>query len=395
MNENARRDEIFLLTTSGDTPAQVDELCQAAPIVWTKLYGVSRQGGAHQRHRGGGGSEPVQGSVKAFKQTRRLAVDNLVEEVATAGRLGEPGGGAPAAHGGGAPAAHGGGAPAAHGGGEVDAWTEAHEAEKNFQRKKHFKRALQAMQEGALLPAEQTTLFGSEEAAQVAAAASSYLQSKKISTYVRKQALKRLRRSIANAPTFQDVLCGKRVYVDGRLVAAVLGAGALDRTLADNAASAEPVREKAQCFLVPDLSSPGQRVLLNAGLSGGTLLSPKCVSVGAGPFVTYQRALAVRRKVWFSDAFKATHATLMNVFLVRLADVAAGPVRWAVIADRGEFARLAHRNRRGPTALLAFIAKDEVADVDLRNTKRLVAGELLRFLAHIDRNNSSTAMCSK
>jgi len=376
MNENTRRDEIFLLTTSEDTPAQVNELCEAAPVVWTKLYGLSRQGGAHQRHWGRARSEPVQGSVKAFRQTRRLAVDDLVEEAAAAGRLGEPGGGAPAAHGGG-----------------VDAWTEAHEAEQNFQRRKHFKRALQAMQEGALLPAEQTTLFGSEEAAQRAAAALSYLQSKKISTYMRKQTLKRLRRS--NACTFQDVVCGKRVYVDSRLVARVLGAGALDRALADNAASAEPVREKAQCFLVPDLSSPGQRVLLNAGLSGGTLLSPTCISVGAGPFVTYQRALTSRRKVWFSDAFKATHATLMHIFLVRLADVAAGPVRWVVIAERGEFARLARTNRRGPTTLLAFVAKHEVADADLRDAKRLIAGELLRFLAIIDRNKSSTAMCSK
>ena len=139
------------------------------------------------------------------------------------------------------------------------------------------------MQEGALLPAEQTTLFGSEEAAQRAAAASSYLQSKKISTYMRKQTLKRHRRG--NACTFQDVVCGKRVYdvVDGRLVAAVLGASALESVLADNAASAEPVREKAQCFLVPDLSSPGQRVLLNAGLSGGTLLSPCLLYTSPSP----------------------------------------------------------------------------------------------------------------
>ena len=85
----------------------------------------------------------------------------------------------------------------------------------------------------------------------------------------------------------------------------------------------------------------------------------------------------------------------MHIFLARLADVAAGRHQWVVIGERCEFARLARTNRCGPTALLAFVAKHEVADQDLRATKRLIAGNLLRFLAIIDRNKSSTAMCSK
>ena len=379
MDEASIRDEAFLITTSGDTQAQVDELCQVAPQIWVELFGVARAGGAHQRRRRKGAAEPKPGSVKAFQKKRRRAVDALVEEAAAAGRLGDPGGGAPAA------------SPA--GGGPFvgdDAWTAGHEAEQTFQRKKRFKRALATMREGGLLPAEQAALFGSEEAAQLAATASSQLESKKISKYLRGQARKRLRRG--SATTGQDVARGKRVYIDDKIVAVVSGSHALDAALENLGASAEPVREKAQCFVLPDLSSPGQRVLLNVGLSGGTLLSLTCLAAaGSGPFVTYERALAVRRKVWFSDEFKAAHPTLVNIFLVRLADVAAGPIRWQVIPERADFARLATTNKRGPTGLLAFVSKQEAKHAaDLQRTTRLTAGEsLFKFLAKVDRNKSS------
>ncbi len=97
--------------------------------------------------------------------------------------------------------------------------------------------------------------------------------------------------------------------------------------------------------------------------------------------VAYERASAVRRKVWFSEAFQATHAGLLHTFLVRLADAAAGPVRWVIISDRDEFIRQLRKNRRGGLAFVALVAKTEVDDQDLRGAKRLTASEIAGFVA--------------
>ncbi len=101
-------------------------------------------------------------------------------------------------------------------------------------------------------------------------------------------------------------------------------------------------------------------MLLNVGLCGGVVLSLQALATGKGPMVAYERALAVRRKVWFSEAFHAIHPGLMHTFLARLADVAAGPVRWGIISQRDEFIRQLRRNRRGGLAFVALVAKTEV-----------------------------------
>ncbi len=166
-----------------------------------------------------------------------------------------------------------------------------------------------------------------------------------------------------------------------QVVAAVAGPDTLDNALSKHGATAEPVREKATCFLVPDVADPGQRVLLNVGLcGGGVVLSLQALATGKGPMVAYERASAVRRKVWFSEAFQATHPGLLHTFLVRLADATAGPVRWGIISQRDEFIRQLRKNRRGGLAFVALVAKTEVDDQDLRGAKRFTASETAGFV---------------
>ena len=110
---------------------------------------------------------------------------------------------------------------------------------------------------------------------------------------------------------------------------------ALDRALDAVGATAEPARETADAFLVPNVTQPGQRVLLNAGLAGGIVLSLPSLITGVGPRVSYRRALETRRVVWFSETFQHSHPALMTIFLARLAEARRN--LWAIVPDREDF----------------------------------------------------------
>ena len=368
MDPSYERDEIFLMTLAGESQAALDELSQAAQIVWSKVYGQARASHTESRRRVRDETRgPMAGSVAAFRQKRRAAVDALVKN-----------------------AQHGGGAPAE---GNDDAWTEAHEAEQLFQRKKRFKRALETQIAGGLLPAEQAEIFGSAEAATLASVASSALGRKKLVAYLRSQALKHLKRK--PAPTFKDLVAERRVHIDRPVVVAA-GAAVLDGVLAELNATAEPMREHAHCFLMADVSSPGQRTLLNAALIGGSLVSLTCFATGSGPFVTYERALAVRRRVYFSAAFKATHAVLYHIMMVRAEDRSGLPVRWNVIAERDDFVAIARRTRAGDKAsVVAFLTQDETNEPEYEQATRLTANTMTSFLAKVNKAKTSMGVCRK
>ena len=82
---------------------------------------------------------------------------------------------------------------------------------------------------------------------------------------------------------------------------------------------------------MPDVTQPGQRALLNAGLAGSVVLSLPSLATGVGPRACYMRALDVRRVVWFSGEFQHAHPTLVNICLARLALAAH---RCAVMSER-------------------------------------------------------------
>eukprot|EP00974_Lingulodinium_polyedra_P003641 343281-Lingulodinium_polyedra.AAC.1 len=70
----------------------------------------------------------------------------------------------------------------------------------------------------------------------------------------------------------------------------------------------------------------------------------------------------------------------MHIFLAKIADTAAGAVRWRGRHDGDDLTDLIRNNRRGRTGMLAFVAKREMAD--LRHNARLTTMNCLTLLAN-------------
>ena len=273
----------------------------------------------------------------------------------------------------------------------VDVHTEKFDVveEALFQRRKRFKRALDSMRENSLIPAEQVADFGSVESAQQVLATSNHLLRKRVDERFRESQRKKMSRS--HAEPAAEALRGKRVHVDSAVVRAVASRAALDGALDAVGATAELAQETAGAFLVPNVTQPGRRVLLNAGLAGGIVLSLPSLITGVGPRVSYRRALETRRVVWFSETFQHSHPALMTTFLARLAEARRN--RWTVVPEREDFLDRVRRNAR-KTIFLGFVAKRELGDDALQGAKLLTAETLVPFLATFARLSSSTAMCS-
>ena len=371
MDEGFVRDELFLLASKQlGSPAGHKALSQAAPAVWASAYGPPREAARNEtrrRRRRLGGRAPRPGTWKAWKQKRRAEVTRAVEEARGSGELAAD-------------------APAPLVDVHADTFDIAEEA--LFQRRKRFKRALDSMRENSLTPAEQIAEFGSVEGAQQVLAASTYLSKKSVGEHFRKSQRKKASRSRAEPAA--AALRGKRVHVDSAVARAVGRRAALDEALGAVGAAAEPARETADAFLVPDVARPGQRVLLSAGLAGGIVLSLPSLITGVGPRVSYRRALETRRVVWFSETFQHSHPALMAIFRARLAE--ARQNRWAVAPEREDFCDRARRNAR-KIMFLGFAAKREVGGYALRVATVLTSETLMPFLTTVARLRSSTAAC--
>ena len=120
----------------------------------------------------------------------------------------------------------------------------------------------------------------------------------------------------------------------------------------------------ADTFVVPDLSTVGQRILLRAGLNGSTIAPVETIiSAGQrGPATVFKRATSIKRVVWMSDNFIASHPNLAAI--VHDA-VARRGSKWVMSGSRAEFvARATTLAVRTPTQPLAIINMNERADVD-------------------------------
>ena len=365
MTDDFIRDEAFLLTAREDPGKSRTALTHAAATIWAKIYNRPRQCDPTKfRVRRQAKFKSVQqGTLKAWRLKRRNNVDQIVLE--TRANQGALVADAPA--------------PGGDEGVEI-------EQEVLFQRRKRFKRAIASMREGSLLPAEQVAVFGSEEGAQQCLVGSEYLAQANLEKHRRAYAARKLNA----APTISGLLLGKRVHVD-KVVSNLVSRSVLDGALASFGAEYEQVREKADVFLVPDVTQPGQRVLLNAVLAGLTLVSLQCLLSGIGPQVTYKRALRTRRIVWFSPQFMFRHESLIGIFLARL----AAPNDWRVVSEQESF--LESVGRRPQLHHFAFVVlRTEIGEIEAhRNLKLLTAGKALELLAVVDRNLSAIGMCSK
>ena len=320
---------------------------------------------------------PPPAPPQAWAKTRRAAVDRVA---------GLQGGAAPA--------------PAAPLAADEpgDAWTEAHDTEVRFQQQKRFRRALDALQQGALTPAEIMTEFknvmdddddglGAARLLEVV----NEVQAKQRNNYVRKN-LAMHASSHRRAVKVEHVLRQARVFLDHRGTATSTAAALEARLAALQACEAS--RQDATAFVVADVSAPPQRILWHAVLGGGILMSLPFFLSGVGPAIAYEAAIKLRRVVWLSDIFLEQHSTLAHIVLMMMSKAGAA---WKCVADRAEFVDILMRKAgRGKSAdMLAFVGLRECGDGDIARARRLTATTAAGVLGKLRREHSSTGMCGR
>ena len=227
-----------------------------------------------------------------------------------------------------------------------DAWTDAHDTEVRFQQQKRFRRALDALQQGALTPAEIMTEFkdviGDDDDNDGGAALRllgvvNEVQAKQRNTYVRKN-LATHASSQRRAGPAEHVLRQARIFLDHRGTAHSSAAELEARLAALQACEAS--RQDATSFVVADVSTPPQRILWQAVLGGGILMSFPFFLSGVGPVIAYEAAVKLRRVVWLSDIFLEHHNALAHIVLMTMSKAGAA---WKCVADRTNFVNIIMR----------------------------------------------------
>jgi len=244
-----------------------------------------------------------------------------------------------------------------------------------------------------MLPSDLRQEFGSEDLAHRFLTAATAAQKKQLVTYVR--GVKRKRADAAERPVAAKLLQSKKIYIDPRVP---LPRAQLDGRLEELGASAEPSRERAEVFVVPDVTQPGQRVLWNAALAGLLVVSLPYFIDGQGPVLAYQCALRLRRTVWISEDFRTAHPSIIAIIVARLASASRG-AQWTVAQDLQHFQRAVDRctqQRRSLTEVPAFVTHDEYARGEVAlGGKRLTSEAALGFLAKLHRGVSSIGVCKR
>ena len=101
-------------------------------------------------------------------------------------------------------------------------------------------------------------------------------------------------------------LAGKGVYVEK-------GITIDDESITQYGMVKREHRFKSQVFVVDDPAHVGDRTLWAAVLVGGVLMTQEVFRRGRGAIVKYASALATRRVIWASDAFKEKHAGIWAI----------------------------------------------------------------------------------
>lgn len=359
LDESHKQDDCFILSTAGNNEAVDNELALTAAKIWMRTYAPAR---ASPKTRIRGRPRLVQTkkddksmTMKAWTLRRRQEVDKLVAEPQAAKReYGvEPDGGPP------------------------NGWTDKHEKEKKFQQDKRTKRALDAMDQGVLLPEEQIRLFGSEEEATVAVGAYRQLRKTNRGDYVRDRLAKRARQTRCTI-TRDDVCRGKKIWVKSD----ALDPQTMSSCLRSVRAIRVPEREAADVYVVDDLTDPGQRVLWNAMFNGLSIISPSFFRGEGGPMVCYKAAMSSRKKVWVSNGFIEQHTQLANILARRMA---AASSTWKMIKDE-EFADFVTRR---PEDVLAFVTATEAETLPLPRKSCVTSVSAVAKFAVVDRDKST------
>ena len=110
---------------------------------------------------------------------------------------------------------------------------------------------------------------------------------------------------------------------------------------------------EADVIIVPNPSSPGQRVLAVAVLKGAMIATPQALLNMAGPAVFYAAAGGTRRRVWLSAQFRRDHPALLAIIQTLTAKT------WRLLASPEEL-RAAQRNPKTGAAVLGAVGATEL-----------------------------------
>jgi hypothetical protein len=301
-------DEMTLLSCRGQSVEESLALAARAARVWREVYRTTRLGTEHARHATGAKRQADDtGTLSGWVKRRRRAVSTAVDVLSAHGVL-----------------------DARAGTEQVvgnSGWTEMHEKELNFQRSKRRLRAIDAMEENALVECELRQEFGSIQSAHLALNEHRAAAQKREANY---KQLQRKKQVALASPTLPE-MNGKNIFIDAGVR---MNKDLLDQSLQKHQLRVCSLREHAGVFLLNDPSKPGQRCLWNAMLGGGVLMSPSFFATGTGPLITYKKAMSTKRVVFITDQFTVDHPRLLAIMTARLRETSC---KWRLEVDKGGF----------------------------------------------------------
>lgn len=241
----------------------------------------------------------------------------------------------------------------------VGGWSEAHEAEADFQRDKRMNRFLEAHEAGHTLEAE----YADKELADRAVMLKLLVDEARNRKY--NQDRNRVER-LLEAPA-QVSLEGKRIFVEER----VLQEKDAEMRQLVHACNGRLVQNRGQAdvFVVLDVQHPGQRVTWHAMLGGHSIADVHFLesSGHAGVMFTYKAATNTTRRWYCSAEFARLHPILSGIIHAK---ANAPGSKWYALDAREdciEWAEYCNQRKRA-TEVLAFVSEAE-ANAEDPNTE--------------------------
>ena len=258
------------------------------------------------------------------------------------------------------------------------AWTESHTKEAEFIEAKRIRNLFEGVREGNV-EVEQLSVADLHAVATEMAE-----QQRRDTTYDKDQRSKK--REIRYQP---PELRGRTAFVEGGLDifggVDVMGAAGMQR-VAD--------RSIADVFVVRDMASIGKGIQWCVALNGGVVASLQYAKSGgaSGPATAYKKATALRRWLWLSPAFAASHAELARVIDVACRRKGGA---WTRMAAKDAFLKRATAsNSKAKNQCLALVNKDEVCAGDLPGCRKVfTTPKFLVYITNIDMARTVQGFC--
>ena len=230
----------------------------------------------------------------------------------------------------------------------VDGWTERHENELAFLRRKRRALQCEAYSHGHLADGEIDPALAAEAASAEADQAASR----------KRRAGERNRQAVQVAgggPQATERWQGLPTHVDPALLS--------NKSLCDSMRlrSMERVDDLADAavFVVPDVAAAPSLVNWTVEIKGGAVVTPDVLTLQRpGPIASYQAATSIRRKLFISDRFRAAFPEE-----TRLVEACARGSAWSFLAtvDAFEAAKVEAIRKKNSASVIGVFADVEIA----------------------------------